>query len=74
MTDVASIQTETLLMVGSDDMAEFQENARHLHDLLPRSTLRTIPEAGHMANVDNPEFTNQALLEFFADAGTVAAS
>jgi pimeloyl-ACP methyl ester carboxylesterase len=73
MADVANIQIETLVMVGSDDIDEFQESAKQLRNLLPRSTLRTIPKAGHMANVDNPEFTNKAMMEFFFAAGPAGA-
>jgi len=56
------------LVVGAEqDVAVPLDHARVLAAGLPNAELRVIPGAGHMANLEQPERFNQALLEFLAE-------
>jgi len=58
------------LVVGAElDIAVPPEHARTLANGLPDAELRVIPAAGHMANLEQPQAFNQALLEFLAGLG-----
>ncbi|MBE0596965.1 MAG: alpha/beta hydrolase [Desulfuromonadales bacterium] len=53
------------LVVGAElDRAIPLEHSRIIADRLPRATLCTIPQAGHMANLEQPEAFNRCLLDF----------
>lgn len=53
------------LVVGAElDMAVPPEHSRLLAESLPNADLKIIAGAGHMANLEEPEHFNRALLEF----------
>lgn len=53
------------LVVGADqDLAVPLEHSLALAEGLPEATLKVVPGAGHMANLERPQPFNQALLEF----------
>jgi len=53
------------LVVGADkDVAVPLEHSRVLAEGLPNAELKIIPGAGHMANLEQPELFNGALIEF----------
>jgi pimeloyl-ACP methyl ester carboxylesterase len=55
------------LVVGAElDLAIPPEHSRALAAALPEAELITIPAAGHMANLEQPELFNQALLNFLS--------
>jgi pimeloyl-ACP methyl ester carboxylesterase len=57
------------LVVGAElDLAVPPEHARVLAGGLPDASLKIIPGAGHMVNLEQPEPFNQALLEFLSRA------
>ncbi|MDT8440523.1 MAG: alpha/beta fold hydrolase [Desulfuromonadales bacterium] len=66
------------LVVGAElDRAVPVEHAQRLAERLPHAELQIIPQAGHMANLEQPAAFNQALLTFLkrlpisADNGSV---
>lgn len=62
---LASIAVPTLLIVGSQDvLSPPQEMQQGLQAHIPGSTLVEVPDAGHVANLDNPDAFNTAVLEF----------
>ena len=54
----------TLVIGGEEDITIPPENAEALAEGLPNSTLKILPKAGHMANMEQPDAFNEALLEF----------
>ncbi len=57
------------LVVGAEqDLAVPLEHSRLLAEGLPNAKLKIIPGAGHMANLEQPELFNAALLDFLASS------
>jgi 3-oxoadipate enol-lactonase len=53
-----------LLMHGEKEMSFVAKHLRNWHAETPGSVYSVIPEAGHLANQDNPEAFNNCLVEF----------
>lgn len=62
--DLSRIALPTLVLVGSDDQITPPAEARRMAEALPAAQLVVIPDAGHMAPVENPAAVNHAMLEF----------
>ena len=58
------VHAPALVLVGELDMADFHSFARTYAERLPDARLQIVPGAGHMANMDQPEAVNNALLAF----------
>jgi 3-oxoadipate enol-lactonase len=61
---LARITCPTLIIVGEEDAVTPPEVARALHGGIPGSRLATIPRAGHLPNLEQPEAFNAALTGF----------
>lgn len=59
-----NITCPTLIMVGEEDQATPVAESRHMADRIPGSTLITIPDAGHLSNIEQPQAFNRALETF----------
>jgi 3-oxoadipate enol-lactonase len=57
------LETPTLVLCGERDRVNLPLS-RNLANLLPNARLETVPDAGHVANLDNPQAFN-ALLDTF---------
>ncbi len=69
---LGSMQTPERIIWGEQDAWLDPAFARRLHELLPNSDLKLIPEAGHFVMEDAPEEVTQELRDFFAaDDGTI---
>jgi pimeloyl-ACP methyl ester carboxylesterase len=66
MSRLKEIDHPTLVMVGELDLADFQGQSNILDRNISNSTKLVVPGAGHMSDMENPEFVNSALLDFFA--------
>ncbi|NDZ17180.1 alpha/beta fold hydrolase [Variovorax sp. WS11] len=64
LAGVAGIVTPTTLIVGSNDGA-LPDAMRELQQRIAGSVLETIPDAGHLPNVDQPAAFDAALLRHF---------
>lgn len=64
------ITQPSCVIVGADDAPRPPSEARQMADLLPNSKLITIPDAGHIPTVEQPELVTQHLLEFLNHALT----
>lgn len=51
-----------LVVVGADDVITPPAKAQAMADLVPGAALEVIPDAGHLASVEQPEAFNAALL------------
>lgn len=71
--DICRVQGETpsqplLITHGQHEMPKsLIKGNQKWHESVPGSTYLEIPDAGHNANMDNPEVFNQALLSFLED-------
>lgn len=62
------IKVPTLLICGEHDESD-PSLSRHMHDKISRSKLVIVPQAGHLAFVDQPRFYLQSLEEFLHGNG-----
>jgi pimeloyl-ACP methyl ester carboxylesterase len=62
------IEVATLVMVGADD-TPFLKAADYMAAKMPGASKVVIPNAGHAANIDQPDFFNRAVREFLGDHG-----
>lgn len=58
------IRCPTLVMVGEEDPGTPVAMAEEIHRAIPGSKLTVIPSASHLANLEQPEAFNRALVEF----------
>ena len=59
-----TITCPTLVIVGEDDQATPVTESQYIAQRIPGSTLVTIPQAGHLSNVEQPAAFNKALNSF----------
>jgi len=64
--DLARIDAPTLIIVGEHDLITPPAESKAMHAAIARSVLETIPEAGHMAVVEQPRLVADALRRFIA--------
>jgi 3-oxoadipate enol-lactonase len=64
---LSTLEVPTLVVVGSDDRADFLAIAERLAGELPNADLAVVPGAGHLVGVDQPDELNALLLEFLED-------
>ncbi len=65
---LARVRVPTLVLVGEEDVATPIACAREIADRIPGALLRTIPGAGHLAPLDQPERVTDELTRFFERA------
>jgi len=61
---LAHISFPTLVLVGDQDAVTPPEKARELTGQIPDAHLVTVPDAGHLSNLENPAAFTAALREF----------
>ena len=64
---LAKIAVPTLVIHGQDDQIIPVESARKMAQAIPDWQLSIVPRAGHLSNLENPEFFNQALETFLKE-------
>jgi pimeloyl-ACP methyl ester carboxylesterase len=64
MAPLNTLQMPVLVVVGEDDKADFRAIASYLAREIPGAELVTIPGAGHLVGLDQPEALNAVLLDF----------
>ncbi len=55
---------ELLFMVGEDDVPRPYSETLEMHHFAKNSQFEVIPDAGHISNLENPNFVTKKLLEF----------
>lgn len=63
---IRAISIPTLVVVGEQDPATTVEAAQFIHQSIATSTLKVIPDAAHLVNMEQADRFNTALLEFLA--------
>ena len=59
---LGTISTPTLVIAGADDPAAPPDKAELISGSIPNASLEVIPDAAHLANVEQPEAITQAIL------------
>jgi hypothetical protein len=57
----------TLILNGESDSPFFLRHAKILQQAYGGADYRVIPEAGHLANLDNPQVFNLLMLQFLTE-------
>jgi 3-oxoadipate enol-lactonase len=63
---LAEIAVPTLIIGGEEDAISSPEVMAAMAEKIPASRHVTLPRAGHLSNLENPEGFNAALKEFLA--------
>ena len=61
---LSEIRVPTLILQGEFDSVIPLDSAKSLHDKIKGSTFSIVTKAGHLSNLENPEFFNKQLLSF----------
>lgn len=64
--DLGSVEAPTLVLAGEHEAAVVRGQVRRLARAIPDATRRTVPGAGHLANLENPAAFNEAVGRFLA--------
>jgi 3-oxoadipate enol-lactonase len=64
-TSIGAIRAPTLVIAGAQDVATPPEDGAFLAESIPAAELIVLSDAAHLANVEQPEPFNQALLGHF---------
>jgi len=62
----AELQMPVLIVVGSEDKADFRMIAQHLAEVIRHAQLVIVEGAGHLVGIDRPDALNGVLLEFLS--------
>jgi 3-oxoadipate enol-lactonase len=62
------IDCPVLVIVGTEDVVTPPALSEQMHEALHKSDLVTIPAAGHLSNIEQPDLFNAALSRFLARA------
>lgn len=60
---LSSIKADTLIISGSEDPATPPERGEEVRDSIPNARMSVIPDASHIANVEQPERFTREILE-----------
>jgi pimeloyl-ACP methyl ester carboxylesterase len=63
---LGTIRVPTLVVTGEEDAVAGPEVGRELAAGIPGARFLLVEEAGHLANLEQPEIVNEALLDFLA--------
>jgi 3-oxoadipate enol-lactonase len=66
--DLASIKAPTLALAGADDPATPPEHLALIAEVVPDAQLVVVPHAAHLANDEQPDVVNAALLDHLLGA------
>jgi 3-oxoadipate enol-lactonase len=60
---LGAIRAPTLVIAGADDPAAPPDQAEFIRDSIPDASLEVIPEAAHLANIEQPEAVTRTILD-----------
>ena len=60
---LGQISAPTLVIAGADDPAAPPDQAELIRNSIPDASLEVIPDAAHLANIEQPEAVTQAILD-----------
>jgi hypothetical protein len=62
--DLSVVQVPTLLLNGEHESASVYRHAHELQRRIPHAEMATIPDAGHLCNLDNPAAFTEVVRDF----------
>ncbi len=62
--DLASVAAPTLVLAGEHEATALRGQTRRLAAAIPDATRATVPDAGHIANMENPAAFNERVEDF----------
>jgi pimeloyl-ACP methyl ester carboxylesterase len=65
-SELRSVTTPTLIVIGEHEMLYKPQAAIKRAALIPTARIEVVPEAGHAAIYDRPEFVNRMVLDYLA--------
>ena len=63
---LGTISAPTLVIAGADDPAAPPDQAELIRDSIPSASLELIPNAAHLANIEQPAAITQAILDYLS--------
>jgi pimeloyl-ACP methyl ester carboxylesterase len=66
--ELRTIRAPTLVMVGEQDLPDFQSIARLVAAAVPHASLQVMPGCGHLSNLENADAFNQLVLTHLRQA------
>jgi 3-oxoadipate enol-lactonase len=69
---LSDIRTPTLVLVGERDLPDFHAVANLLGEKIPGARKLILAEAGHMANMEDPDLLNKLVLDFIDSVDSVS--
>lgn len=73
LAKASQLRVPTLFIWGDNDMPNLIQTCEKAIGVMPNARKAVIKDAGHMANLDQPQAFNQALSQFFASVGAKVA-
>jgi pimeloyl-ACP methyl ester carboxylesterase len=67
--DLSVVQVPTLLLNGEHESASVYRHAHELQRRIPHAEMATIPDAGHLCNLDNPAAFTEVVRDFLVRHG-----
>ena len=64
---LARIQCPVVCLAGEEDMLVSPQETRLIAERIPGALIPTIPETGHLPNLERPETFNELLMQFMAE-------
>jgi len=68
INSLPQIRVPAIVVVGAND-APYLDGSRYMAAKIPGAKHVVIPDAGHAANLDQPEIFNRAIVDFLREAG-----
>ena len=65
--EISEIDLSALIIVGKDDELTPLYYSKNMHNALKNSSLIIVPNSGHMSNLENPEYFNNAVYDFLKE-------
>jgi pimeloyl-ACP methyl ester carboxylesterase len=63
--DAVQVQTPCLVLCGSDDQITPEGHSQRIAEVIAGSQYQSLPGAGHLCYIEQPETFNSALRNFF---------
>jgi 3-oxoadipate enol-lactonase len=62
--ELSSMMVKTLVLSGEADRVALPKTMRAMANQIPQATFKSLPDVGHLGNLESPEAFNQALFHF----------
>ncbi len=69
LDQIEKIDIPTLVLVGKHDTTQPLEESEKIRARIPHAKLVPIPDAGHIASIEQPEFVTKQIMQFMQELG-----